>query len=278
MKKNKFLSLFSVSNPVIGVVHFLPLLGFTNHSSMDKVYGAAKIDTERFIKGGISGIFFENNYDLPHRIYVGPETIASMTYLISRLTETIKIPFGVSVLWNDYKSAFAIAKATDASFIRIPVFVDDVKTSFGNIHKVAKQALGYQKKINAEAIAICSDIQVKHSVMLNKTKSITRSAIQAIKAGADALIITGQWTGKAPEINKLKQVRKKVGGFPILIGSGINQKNIQSLKPLCNGVIVSTSLKAGYDQSADINRNIKSYKQRISLKKVKTLMKSYVGR
>ena len=122
---------------IIGALHFNPLPGFEGFTSLVEIYKKAEIDCENFVNGGIKSIIIENNYDLPHKINVGAETVASMTWLGAKLKQRFpKITFGVSVLWNDYRAAFSIAKAINAKFIRIPVFVDSVITDFGEINAI----------------------------------------------------------------------------------------------------------------------------------------------
>ena len=66
-------------------------------------------------------------------------------------------------------------------------------------------------------------------------------------------------------------MKNSVGKFPILAGSGVDADNINSIFEYVNGAIVSTSLKNGSNKKEEIN--IKSYAQRINVKKVSALMK-----
>lgn len=260
-KKNK--------NIVIGAVHFPPLLGYQKFPGFKIAYDNALKDIKAFEKGGADAIILENNYDIPHKVKVDPEIIASMTYLISMLKTQTKLPLGISVLWNDYQTALAIAKILDLKFIRVPVFVDKVKTSIGIIQGNAKDVVAYRKKINAENIQIFADIQVKHCTLLNK-RPLSSAAREAISKKADALIVTGSWTGDAPDEKMVRELRNKIKNFPILIGSGTDHKNISGLFQYANGTIVSTSLKSGSAKSGEIN--VKGYGQRIDIKKVKKIL------
>ncbi len=268
--------IFRTKNPVIGALHFSPLIGYPGFTKKEEVLNKALLDLKAFEKGGVSGILIENNYDVPHKINVNPETVAIMTYLGNELKKNTKLPIGVSVLFNDYKSALSIAKIIEAQFVRVPVFIDNVKTDFGDIYGDAEDVISYRKNINAEQIAIFTDIHVKHAELLEKT-SITSSARLAIKAGSDALIITGNWTGDAPGIGVLREVREAVVKFPILVGSGVTSKNVIKIIKFADGIIVSTSLKTGKNFTKDKERNIKQYQERIDLKKVKELMANIVG-
>jgi hypothetical protein len=255
---------------IIGVIHFPPLLGYREFPGFEVCLDNAIEDLQAFEKGGVDAVIIENNYDIPHKIKVGPETVAAMTFLGKEIAQNTKLPFGVSVLWNDFEAALAIAKVIGAKFIRVPAFVDRVKTDYGIAEGNAKEVLVFRKKISAENIALFTDIQVKHAKLLKK-RPIEESALEAIKLGSDGLIITGKWTGQAPEIEKLEAVRKAVGDFPIFVGSGADKDNIENLFKFVNGAIVSTSLKEGSVVCGEVN--VKSWQQRISIEKVKELVK-----
>lgn len=256
-------------NIIIGAIHFPPLFGYSDFPGFKIALKNALNDLEAFESGNVDGMIIENNYDVPHKIFVKKETVQLMIKLGKEISKKSKVPVGVSVLWNDYKSALQIAKEIGAQFIRIPVFVDKVRTDYGNIAGNPQDVLNYRKKINAENIALFTDIHVKHARLL-KLKSIKDSAKQAIQSKSDALIITGEWTGNAPDLNDLVTVRKTVGDFPVLIGSGTNKNNIKNLFKYANGAIVSTSLKDGKSKKGETN--VKEWTQRIDKNKVKKLV------
>ncbi len=259
------------SNIIIGAIHFPPLFGYKDFPGIEVALKNALADLKAFEDGGVNAIIIENNYDAPHKINVDKEIVDVMIFLGKEINKKTNLPMGVSVLWNDYKSALLIAKTIGAQFIRIPVFVDDVKTDYGNIYGNPNDVLDYRKKIKAEDVVLFTDIHVKHAELLEK-KSIKKSAMQAIKSGSDALIVTGKWTGDAPNIEELKIVRETVGNFPLFIGSGVDGKNIKNLFKYADGAIVSTSLKEGENKEREIN--VKSYSQRISQMKVKNIVKN----
>lgn len=260
-KKNK--------NIIIGAIHFPPLFGYKDFPGIDVALKNALHDLKAFEEGGVDGIIIENNYDVPHKIIVDKKTAEMMAHLGKEIKKVANFPIGVSVLWNDYKSALSIAKRIEAQFIRIPVFVDRVKTNYGEVLGMPEDVLKYRKKINAEGVAIFTDIHVKHAELLEK-KAIETSATEAIKSGSDALIITGKWTGQAPILDDLIAVKNTAKDFPILIGSGIDKKNIKKLFKYVDGAIVSTSLKEGKVTVGGVN--IKSWKQRIDKNKVQDLV------
>ena len=260
------------SKKIIGVIHLLPTLGFEGFKSKEDILSRALEDLNTLITGGINSIIVENNYDLPHKINVNPETIVMMGYILGKIREKTDIELGISVLWNDYKTALSIAKIYNCQFVRVPVFVDTVKTSFGLIKGNAQDIIEYRDQIDANNVKIYADIQVKHAELINK-RPIKDASSEAIKKGADALIITGKWTGDAPLLDDLKDLKNNISrDIPVIIGSGADENNINQLLQYSDAVIISTSLKEGNNQLAEKERNIKNYDTKISLSKIKSFM------
>ena len=136
-KKNK--------NIIIGAIHFPPLFGYSEFPGLDVCLKNALEDLKAFEYGGVDGIIIENNYDIPHKILVEKETIDLMIKLGKEIKNKTTLPLGVSVLWNDCKAALLISKEIKAEFIRVPVFIDDVKTNYGDIFANPKEILEYRK-------------------------------------------------------------------------------------------------------------------------------------
>lgn len=271
---NKLAHIFKTPCPVIGMVHLLPNLGRKDFPGIQRLLEAALFDAKQLEGGGVDAVLVENNYDIPHQIEVGPETVTSMTLAISHLKKHMMKPIGVNVLWNDYRASLSIAKTVGCAFIRIPVFVDRVRTSYGIAIGRSKEVLRFREQIAGEGILLLCDVHVKHAQLLSK-KSIALSSKQAVKQGADAVVVTGDWTGDTPNIDVLRKVREAVGDFPILVGSGARRENLSDLLSYADGVIVGTSLKTGKYKSKEEEVNIKDYKQRISKKKTIEFVKAF---
>jgi|SRR3989344_582449 len=269
---SNFKKIFKTENPVIGMIHFMPLLGYSGYPGIDEILNKALKDLKALEKGRVDGIIIENNYDIPHKITVEPETITCLTYLAKEIIKETKLPVGISVLWNDYKTALSVAKICGAKFVRVPVFTDNVRTNYGDIFGNAKDVVLYRKKIKAQEIAVFTDIHVKHAILLSND-SLADSARKAVNEGSDAIIITGKWTADAPNVSDLKEVRESVNDFPVLIGSGARKENIVELLKYANGVIVGTSIKTGVNNKKNVN--IRGYNERIDVRKVKDFVKKF---
>ncbi|MGE3771150.1 MAG: BtpA/SgcQ family protein [Bdellovibrionales bacterium] len=256
---------------IIGAIHFPPLPGYDGYPGLDVALANAKADLQALVDGGVDGIIVENNYDIPHIINVTPEVADAMIVLSQELRKTTSLPMGVSVLWNDYATAFAVAKKACLQFIRVPVFVDKVKTDYGLIEGAPHTVIKCRSRLGADNVAIFADVHVKHADILTGCDQNT-SAQRAITAGADAIIVTGKWTGNAPDVSDVESMRQAVGDHPILIGSGVNKDNVRPLFKHATGAIVSTSLKQAAAKAHD--RNVHPYESRLEQERVAELVRA----
>lgn len=236
---------FNVEKPIIGVVHLLPLPGSPRAVSLKKVVERAVRDAKAYEEGGVDGIILENFGDVPYQAGpVGPETIASMTVVAVRVSENVNIPIGVNVLRNDAKASLAIAYAVGGKFIRVNVHVGAYATDQGIIEGAAYETLMLRKILNAE-VAVFADVHVKHAYPLWNL-DIEYAAKDAVTRGlADAVIVTGKFTGEPPAERDILRIKKVLKNVPVFVGSGINVENVKNYLEIADGIIVGTSLKIG---------------------------------
>lgn len=260
-----------MNKQLIGAIHFPPMPGYPENPGFEVALNNALADLQALEEGGMNMIIIENNYDIPHKEKISPEAVEEMIRLGKEISNKTNLPIGVSVLWNDFESAFKIAKAIGGTFIRVPVFVDRVKTSYGIMDPKFEEVLEARKKLDCNDVKIYADIHVKHSEIISE-HTITESAEMAIEKGADVLIVTGKWTGDSPDLNDLIEVKKVSADTPVICGSGVSAENIKQLFEIADGAIVSTSLKE--DTAETHEQNVKPYDVRISKDKVSVLTQS----
>lgn len=257
---SSFLKLFKKKAPIIGMIHLPALLGYKQSPGIDAVIKHALKDLKTLETGGVDGVMVENEYDRPHQVVVGPEIVAAMTTITQAVVRSAKkTVVGVEILLNDPRASLAVAKATNASFIRTDYFVDRMsrKEYGGEMQIDPRKVIAYRKKIGAESVLILTDIQVKYATMLEE-KSISQSTKQAMKEKADAVIVTGNLTGQSPVVSDLEAAKRVSEKHPILIGSGLTPENAQALLQVADGAIVGTGIKTG---------------EYVDLRKVKLLMR-----
>ncbi|MEO0868893.1 MAG: BtpA/SgcQ family protein [Cyanobacteria bacterium J06642_11] len=254
-------SLFKTSNPVIGVVHLLPLPTSARwQGSLSAVVERAVQEAVALASGGVHGIVVENFFDAPFtKGAVDPAVVSAMTVVITRLRQLITVPIGINVLRNDAHSGLAIAACTGAQFIRVNVLTGVMATDQGLIEGDAHSLMRYRRELGAE-VKVFADVLVKHATpvgCLTSKTALADAVADTIHRGlADAVIVSGVATGQPPTIQDLRQARSVAGDTPVFIGSGATVDNIAELMQVANGVIVSSSLKrwGNIEQPIDPNR------------------------
>jgi len=266
-------SLFIKQKNVIGMLHFAPLAGEPGHLSIDVVVKHAMRDIKALNKGGINGILVENWYADSVTPYVTKATALCFEHVLQKIAPRIHVPWGINVLHNDYPLSFSLAKKFHADFVQLDVFVDDVKSAFS----YSQKAKHHPFKIHPDPAAIqkCATtagnisfivfIQPKHYEMLIKNKSLIGSAREAKKFGAAGVIVT-KATGIAPEMKKIKLLKKALGTFLVGIGSGVTVRTVKQFLSVGDFCIVGTALK----KQSDIHHLVDP-------KRVKQLMKNTYG-
>jgi len=234
--------IFKVEKPVIGMVHLAPLPGSPHYNlNLDKILERALRDAEALVKGGVDGILISNEGDAPYLFQVGPETVASMTYLVTKITSEYSIPFGVDVLWDPY-ATIAVAKATGAKFFRT-ILVGVHASDLGLINTECAKVLRYKRAIDAAHIKTFVYLNPEFGTSLSQRPLELVAKAVAFMSIADALCISGPMTGMPTRVEDLKIVKKAVPHMPVIINTGANKFNIRELLLHADGVIVGTSLK-----------------------------------
>jgi membrane complex biogenesis BtpA family protein len=236
--------IFKTANPVIGVVHLLPLPTSPRWGgSLQAVIDRAEQEATALASGGVDGIIVENFFDAPFpKDCVDPAVVSAMSLVVHHLQQLVTLPIGINVLRNDARSALAIASCVQAQFIRVNVLTGVMATDQGLIEGQAHELLRYRRELGCD-IKILADVLVKHARPLG-SPNLTTAVQETIERGlADGVILSGWATGSPPSLEDLELASAAANGTPVFIGSGANWENIPRLIQAANGVIVSSSLK-----------------------------------
>lgn len=263
---------FKTNNPVIGVIHLLPLPTSPRWGgSLSAVIERAEQEATALASGGAHGIIVENFFDAPFvKDLVDPAVVSAFSIVIQRLKQLVTLPIGVNVLRNDACSAMAIATCADAQFIRVNVLTGVMATDQGLIEGQAHKLLRYRRELGSD-VKIFADVLVKHARPL-VSPNLTTAVQETIERGlADGVILSGWTTGSPPSLEDLELATAAANGTPVFIGSGADWENIPRLIRAADGVIVSSSLKrrGQIDQPIDpirVGQFIESMQQGIEKK------------
>lgn len=241
----KIITIFKKEKPIIGMIHVQALPGTPRHKLessyiIDQVLKEAKI----YKSAGIDSIMIENMHDIPYiKSGIGHEISSLMCIIAYLIKQETKLPVGIQILAGANKEALAVAKASSIDFIRAEGFVFAHTADEGIIEAQAGDLLRYRKQIDADSVAIFTDIKKKHSShAITQDVSLLDTAKAARFFLSDGVIITGSHTGEAASVDELKELKRFLD-FPILVGSGITQDNVASYFPICDAMIVGSYFK-----------------------------------
>jgi hypothetical protein len=217
---------------------------------MAEIQDRVVADAECLTSAGFDGLIVENFGDNPFLPRdVEPHTVAAMTLLsvlardVSSRVRPKRVPvLGLNVLRNDATAAMAIAAVISAAFIRVNVHVGAMVTDQGIIEGRAYETLRYRRSLDAR-VGIWADVFVKHAYPLGMAELGSTARDTFFRGGAEALIISGHGTGEPTDLDQVAMIRHAAPGAPILIGSGISGRNLETACSCTDGAIVGTALK-----------------------------------
>lgn len=230
---------------LIGMVHVGALPGTPRATqTVEALIHDALQEVRVLAEGGCDAILLENMHDVPYlRREVGPEIVAAMTAVASAVREATYLPCGVQVLAGANEAALAVALAAGFEFIRAEGFVFGHVADEGWMDACAGPLLRYRKQIGADHIAIWTDVKKKHSAHAATADVSLAETVKAAEfCGADAVIVTGEATGRETSPDDLAAARNATT-LPVIVGSGVTADNAASMLKQADAVIVGSALK-----------------------------------
>lgn len=240
-----------VAPKLVGVVHLPPLPGSPrNRATALACAKLAAADAAVLAASGYDAIIVENFGDAPFFGGAVPNvTVASMTACVLAAREAARgVSLGVNVLRNDASAALSVAVATSANFVRINVHTGARVTDQGVVQGDAASTMRLRRALDADAIEVWADVDVKHSATLGGARPLAQEVEDLTLRGlADAVLVTGEGTGKGVDREKLAVVRAAARGqvrAPVYVASGASIDTLGALAAACDGVIVGSALRA----------------------------------
>jgi membrane complex biogenesis BtpA family protein len=241
---------FKVRPVAIAVIHLPPGPGTAASEPGARPDAEAELDrvrdeAARLRDAGFHALIVENYGDAPFlKESVEPHTVARLALAALVARREAGLPVGINALRNDAAAALGAAVASGGSFIRVNVHTGVMLTDQGLIEGRAGQTMRYRTALQS-SVAVFADVHVKHAVPLAGA-DLVRDAEDAYYRGhAAALILSGPATSRAADPRSFTRIRKALPEAPLLVGSGVTAETLRSWWSLADGVIVSSSLRAG---------------------------------
>jgi membrane complex biogenesis BtpA family protein len=204
------------------------------------VLAAVSADIEALQAGGVDGVMYCNEADLPYATRVGPEVPAYMAAVIAATRAGLSVPFGVNVLWDPFAS-LAVAAATGAAWVR-EVMSGVFDTDMGILAPDPAGIFAYRARLGIGGCALFANIAPEFARSLSD-RDVGARARGAAYFGFDALLISGPMAGIPFDLAELRAARDAVPGTPVLANTGVNERNVAETLRWADGAIVGSSLK-----------------------------------
>ena len=260
-------SLFGIQRPLIAMLHVAPCPGVEGFPGMMAAAELLRRDLVAYLSAGVDGLLLENMHDFPciPEEQMGPEVAAYLTHLAVvartfcdefRGGAARPLPIGVQVLFAANRTALAIAQAAGLQFIRAEGWTYSHVSDKGFLDAQGGRVKRYQHHIGADDILVFTDIKKKHaSHALTADVGIGEMAGLMELHRSDGIIITGRVTGDPPALEDIAAARNATR-LPLLIGSGLDARNLADHFPVADAFIVGSAFKRDgkWQEAVDIDR------------------------
>ena len=236
--------LFQVQKPILALLHLRALPGdplFRPEDTIEQVVKQAREELCALQEGGVDGILIANEFSLPYEREASPVTLSAMAYILGRLRETLRIPFGVNVVRSPM-ATIEMAAAVGADFVR-NTFTGAYVGESGITDTDAAASVRRRKALGAERIRMLYKVNPESDVYLNSRpiQKITKSLI--FHCFPDGICVSGDSAGSETSTELIRQVKEVSGSVPVFCNTGCNQQNIAQMLEFADGACVGTAFK-----------------------------------
>lgn len=235
--------IFGVKKPIIAMCHLQALPGdpyFDDKGGMRKVIDMAMEDLVHLQDGGVDAVMFSNEFSLPYLTKVRPETTAAMARIIGELMPSIKVPFGVNVLWDPIAS-IDLSAATGALFIR-EIISGVYASDFGLWNTNVGETVRHKARLAPHLRMLYNIVPEAASYLGDRTiVDIAKSTV--FNNRPDALCVSGLTAGAETDTQVLSSVKKAVPNTVVLCNTGCRVDNIERQLSVSDGAVVGSTFK-----------------------------------
>ena len=227
-----FLKIFKNKKPIFGMLHL-------KGNSDEEVFERAKKEIEIYRANNIDAGIVENYYGN----YYQMEKV--LDYLNNSKFENLI--YGVNCLNMDVMG-FDLANRYNASFVQF----DSVAGHLKERDDYSYEAFINKYRKESKAF-ILGGVRFKYQPYLSG-----RTLEEDLKIGmtrCDAIVVTQDATGQETSIEKIKEFRKIIGDFPLIIGAGVTAENCVEQLSIGDAAIVGSYFKDTYKDSGDVDGN-----------------------
>ena len=236
--------LLGVEKPIIAMCHLRAMPGdpgYDPEKGIPWIIENAIRNLEALQKGGVDAVMFSNEFSLPYVTKVDRVIVAVMARIIGEISERIRVPFGVNVLWDPVAS-IDLAVATGARFVR-EIFTGVYASDFGLWNTSCGEAARHRRSLHGTDIRLLFNIVPEAAVYLGgrDPADIARSTV--FNARPDALCVSGITAGAEASTSILKKVKQAVPETVVFANTGVRLENVEEQLAVADGAVVGTTFK-----------------------------------
>jgi len=218
----------------------IPIFGMIHLAGEYPVQQALK-EIKIFEQEGVDAAIIENYHN--HSV----QTIIQTFDELAKIETSVSI--GVNVLPNEFYLSLPLAQQYGADFIQL----DHVAGTYGGHGTLLFSEYQNVKERNPDVIVL-GGVHPKyyHPVEGSDLEEDLKTGMQR----AEAIVVTGEGTGMATPIDKIKRFREVIGDHPLVVGAGLTPDNAYEQLCISDGAIVGSSLKLNSNTHNPIDRQL----------------------
>ncbi|HIH15576.1 MAG TPA: membrane biogenesis protein [Nanoarchaeota archaeon] len=163
-------------------------------------------------------------------------SIADVLQTLRSLPKDLTIKIGVNILPNEYFYSFRLAEEYHLDFIQLDYVAGKYK---GHAPLKLRDYSAY--KLSHPHIAVLGGVWPKYYTLLEGSR--LEDDVSEGMTRAEAIVVTGEGTGKETPLTKIQDFRKLLGKHPLLIGAGLSLENATMQLAFAYGAIVGSAFK-----------------------------------
>ncbi len=218
MLNNTFHELFPKAKAIIGMIH---LAGEGRPERLRRALEEIRIYAEEGVSGAIVEDYHSDSLDV--------EEVLKKIHPIEGFT------LGINVLNNPY-SAFGLADKYGARFVQF----DSVMSNRLDFPRYVQQRFVHP------SVAVLGGVRFKYQPSTGRT--LEEDIAEGIER-CDVIVTTGDGTGLETPMPKLRDFRRVMERFPLIVGAGVTAENVREQLAVCDGAIVGSYFKNGSTQA-----------------------------
>jgi uncharacterized protein len=229
---------------IIAALHLPPFPGSAHPAArtLAEIREFALRNTETALQAGVGAVYLQDLGDHPVSRTSQPHILAGMSAVASAVRAAFpELCLGISLMSNGAEAPLAAAQAAEAQFVRLKVYVGAMVKAEGIVEGCAHEAVQYRARIGASQVWILADVYDRTGEPLGRLSLEEEARQAAVYGRADALVLTGRSFSESLEM--LAEVRQSELDTPLVLGGGVNEKNVAQALKAADSLIVSTAFK-----------------------------------